>query len=184
MQAPIRSDIEALIKLAHTGDSSAQYNLAQTYYLLDSVKLAFHWWSKSARQRNPEALYKVAQFLRKPESKIAAYLSAAEAGSARAQWSLGIFYKFGGNDYGLEIEADETMSLNWYRKSAEQNYPSALWGLADDYRLNGDFKTSTDYYEKAFWALHEEHQELVGRYHLETGKPAFEEKIISVSDLG
>ena len=52
------------------------------------------------------------------------YARAAEAGSARAQYLLGVKY-----ETGVDVERDLDQALAWYRKAAEQDYAEAQFKL-------------------------------------------------------
>ena len=51
--------------------------------------------------------------------------SKAEAGDAKAQWSLGQIYEYGRILYGGRVEKDEKEALKWYRKAAAQEHEDA-----------------------------------------------------------
>ncbi|MFQ5974110.1 MAG: tetratricopeptide repeat protein, partial [Alphaproteobacteria bacterium] len=52
------------------------------------------------------------------------YARAAEAGSARAQYLLGVKY-----ETGVDVDRDLDKALAWYRKAAEQDYAEAQFKL-------------------------------------------------------
>ena len=52
--------------------------------------------------------------------KFAEYQQAALAGKADAQYSLAVAY-----EYGMGVSQNNAMALDWYRKSAAQNYVRA-----------------------------------------------------------
>ncbi len=166
--------MEELKKLASEGNPLAQFNLGRTYYVLSEGIKAFHWWAKSVRQGNADAMFRVAEFLRTPESRLAAYIKAAQCGSMQAQWFLGNIYKYSGELYNVNLEADEGRALFWYRKAAKQNYPSAFWALAVHYRSKGNLEKSNHYFDKAHSSLQDKHDDLCRKYLLATGKSANE----------
>jgi|HubBroStandDraft_6_1064221.scaffolds.fasta_scaffold05695_6 TPR repeat protein len=74
------------------------------------------------------------------------YRTAADQGSAPAQFSVGAMYNFG---YGVKLDYAE--ALRWYRKSAEQGYTAAFVNLGSMYTQGQG--VPPDYAEGLQWFL-------------------------------
>ena len=89
----------------------------------------------------------------KEPKSLAEIKSKAEAGDAKAQWSLGQIYEYGRFEYGQGVEPDNREAINWYRKAAEQNYPPAQADLGEMYRdgkgLENDHKQAIKWFTKS-----------------------------------
>ncbi|TNI56335.1 tetratricopeptide repeat protein [Aeromonas veronii] len=68
------------------------------------------------------------------KSEIAALIKAAKSGDATAQFQLGELY-----DFGKKIEQSDSQAFLWYRKAAEQGYPSAQWRCCPNQAASHDF---------------------------------------------
>lgn len=72
----------------------------------------------------------------------------AQAGDARAQYSLGYLYQF-----GLGVQADIGAARDWYGKAAQQNNADALYALGllaeEGKGAPRDLAQAMDYYKKA-----------------------------------
>jgi cell division septation protein DedD len=123
--------------LADRGDSDAQYNLAQAYFLgrglPQNMALAEQWYERAARQGHPEATanYGLLLFQNNRRQEAIPYLTrAADAGDARAQYVLGTAL-FNGD----VVERDAPRAYALMSRAAAQNLPPAVTQLAELDRL-------------------------------------------------
>ena len=76
------------------------------------------------------------------------YRKSAEQGNARAQFNLGLMYK-----YGLGVEQDYAEAVTWYRKAAEQGHAKAQFNLGSMYEdgqgVEQDYAEAVKWYRKA-----------------------------------
>ena len=63
-----------------------------------------------------------------PAAKVAEVRSKAEAGDAKAQFSLGVMY-----DKGRGVTKDEAEAVKWFRKAAERGHSPAQFNLGASY---------------------------------------------------
>ena len=81
--------------------------------------------------------------------KFAEYKQAASAGKADAQYSLAVAY-----EYGMGVSKNEAVALQWYQKSAQQNYVNAQSRLGLAYAkgqlgVKTNIHVSNDWFDKA-----------------------------------
>ena len=128
---------EQFRKAAEQGDTVAQYSLGICYFTGYGVEedqaKAVQWYGKGkqfhmTKEGTPGMLggrYNIGLHGFPIDDAIEWYFKAAEQGDANAQYSLGIFYEYGG--YGVEM--DEVEAIKWFRKSAKQNNAQAQFEL-------------------------------------------------------
>jgi hypothetical protein len=124
---------EQLIELAGAEDSEAQYHVGMMFNNGIGVdrdpEEAFDWFLRSSAGGDPLGAYKVGcyyagQFgvVTIDHSKALEYkLAAAEAGYSLAQSDVAVAYASLGNSED---------AVRWWKKSAHQGYPQALWNLS------------------------------------------------------
>ncbi len=126
---------EKICKIAETGDSFAQYEVANWYYwYMKNYMEAFNWYLKSASQGDVQALLMLSQLhdlgngeLDKNNDKVETYCrKAAEKGLVDAQVILGnIYYRKKGIEKGR--------CMQWYIKAAKQGNAEAQYKLGNIY---------------------------------------------------
>ena len=94
--------------------------------------------------------------------KFSEYKQAAQAGKADAQYSLAVAY-----EYGMGVSKDEAVALQWYQKSAKQNYVNAQSRLGLAYAkgqlgLKANIHASNAWFDKAA-ANKQSHREMLNR---------------------
>ena len=76
------------------------------------------------------------------------YIQPAENGDADAQFSIGVMYA-----YGLGLEKDEKLAVDWFRKAAERgNAPAQYalgWRYANGFGVEKDEKRAVDWFREA-----------------------------------
>ena len=128
-------DDAELLKNAEAGDAEAQYDVG-AYYLRRtqegdresaSAKLAITWLSKSAAQKNRDALNALAYAHQKgagvtqsPDLSLKYYQMAADKGSTKAMKSLGTMFL-----EGQGVSRDEERGARWILEAAEHDDASA-----------------------------------------------------------
>ncbi len=96
-KGPTRTDrVEAIIRLAKTGDAVAQFTLGNLY--------------REGKEGVPRDYAKALDF----------FLAAAAQGHAGAQFNLGAIY---GN--GVGVPRDDAKAMEWIRKAADGGHPMA-----------------------------------------------------------
>jgi TPR repeat protein len=131
---------------AKSGDSNAQYTLAEKYISGDGVVRdeveAFKWCRKAADQGNVQAQYSLGYcyfncqlFPFTPTMKgvtkddaeaVKWWRKAAEQNNASAQYSLGASYA-----NGQGVAKDQVEAVKWFRKAADQNNADAQYVLGE-----------------------------------------------------
>ena len=123
--------------LAQAGDAKAQYELANLYAtgngLPRDLKLAAHWYEKSAAQGLAPAQYRLGSLYEKglgvKRSLAQAtvwYRKAAEAGNTRAMHNLAVLTAEG----GVSGKPDYAVAAHWFRKAAEFGVHDSQYNLA------------------------------------------------------
>ena len=83
-----------------------------------------------------------------PEEKFAETKRKAEAGDAKAQFSLGLAYHFGNG-----VAKDSVRAVEWYQKAATQGNASAQTNLGELYAsgegVQQDFVKAAEWYQKS-----------------------------------
>lgn len=118
------------------GNKYAQYDLGLCCEMgvggiqLDE-KLAFEYYSCSARQADRRALFKLARCYEfgkgvpsNPMLAFENYYLSAKRGEPRAQFRLGLYY-----EYGIEVPKTESLAFKYYFLSAKQREPRAQFRL-------------------------------------------------------
>ena len=95
--------------------------------------------------------------------KFAEYKQAAQAGKADAQYSLAVAY-----EYGMGVGKNEAVALQWYQKSANQNYANAQSRLGLAYAkgqlgVKTNIHVSNDWFDKAAANKTEHHRVMLNR---------------------
>jgi hypothetical protein len=103
-----------------------------------------------------------------PDESFEQLLTKADAGDAEAMFELGQRY-----DYGLGVDKDSKMALEWYSKAAEAGNPEAMFEIANIY-YDGDY-VEQDYAKALEWfqkAAEDEHSDAMYNLGLmyETGR--------------
>jgi len=123
---PIAGEIEGTIKLAESGDISAEHKLAQMYAVGDGVpkndKEAAKWLERAAEHGDADSQYEMGVALREgrgslqDDARALVWMQrAADAGNARAQFELGRMYFVGAG-----IPADKIKAYIWLNLAAAQ----------------------------------------------------------------
>ncbi|MHB8885828.1 MAG: hypothetical protein ACYC5H_12275 [Methylovirgula sp.] len=123
--------------LAQAGDAKAQYEFANLYAtgngLPRDLKLAAHWYEKSAAQGLAPAQYRLGSLYEKgigvKRSLAQAtlwYRKAAEAGNIRAMHNLAVLTAEG----GVSGKPDYALAAHWFRKAAEYGVHDSQYNLA------------------------------------------------------
>lgn len=126
-----------LQSLAQGGDAKAQYELASLYAagreMPRDLKLAAHWYEKSATQGLAPAQYRLGSLYEKGlgvQRNLARaetwYRKAAQAGNIRAMHNLAVLAAEGG-DSG---KPDYASAAQWFRKAAEYGVRDSQYNLA------------------------------------------------------
>ena len=94
--------------------------------------------------------------------KFSEYKQAAQAGKPDAQYSLAVAY-----EYGMGVSKNEALALQWYQKSAKQNYVNAQSRLGLAYSkgqlgLKANIHASDAWFDKAA-ANQQGHREMLNR---------------------
>lgn len=139
---------------ADYGHPLSQFWLGSLFYeglgVAKSLKLAFHWWFKSAQEGNVTAQYNLGRLYqwglgvsKNAHLALHWYQQAAQHQDAYAQHSLGVLYQ-----QGLGVEQDLSMARQWYEKAANQGLAESQYNLAQLY-----FKHARDPVKAYVWLL-------------------------------
>ena len=116
----------ALRDSASRGDSQAQFELGNAYWLKDNAEAAL-WWRKAADQGHAEAqlalstAYLLGWGVPKDQAAATAWTrKAADQGFVDAQFALGLGYTF-----GSMFPEDPIFAVYWYRKAADGGHAQA-----------------------------------------------------------
>jgi len=135
--AEIWRHYEDLEKLAKAGFPAAQWlmgRICEEGYGRDvDLSKAFAWYQLAAKEKHPTALSRLGNFYRdgdgvaipNEQSMIDCYKQAAELGDEDAQHNLAFAYTA-----GIGVEQDNDLSINWYRKAAQQGGTASRCDLA------------------------------------------------------
>ena len=123
--------------LARLGDKRAQYNLAVMYHVRGQLRMAHHWYHRSALFRHPLASYNLGLLYYRGEGVEQDLDEAfrwmqvsAKAGFPTAQLQLGIMiYR------GEGTEPDPHREAYWYEKAALNGDPEAQFNLSVLYSM-------------------------------------------------
>lgn len=133
---------ELYIQASNMGHAAAYANLGVSYeygygFEKDLVK-AFQFYKIAAEaddcfaQRNIGRCYQYGYGTESDMSQAYIwYLKAAEGGDRVAQYKVGWFLQYGKGN----VKKDEAKAVEWYQKSADQNYADGLWGLGFCYDI-------------------------------------------------
>ena len=122
--------------LARAGDIDAQFNLGALYEsgfgTAADLEKAAHWYRQAASRRLAPARVALMRLHQAgaldadaEEDPVALLEAAARAGSAEAQYALGVAY-----DRGLGITQNHATAAGWYQRAAEQGLPQAQYNIA------------------------------------------------------
>lgn len=122
---PICNSIETCLPLAEKGNSKAQFNLGIFYYSEGDYDDAINWLTKSAKNGNVYAQYRLAKcyaIVKQNLSQAAYwYRKAAVQGDSTSQHDLCLLYD-------NRIPSDYKMALYWCKRSAKQgNADAQMW---------------------------------------------------------
>ena len=137
MQPAAAPSAAVLQSLAQAGDAKAQYELASLYAegreQPRDLKLAAHWYEKSAAQGLAPAQYRLGSLYEKglgvPRDLAQAttwYRKAALAGNIRAMHNLAVLTAEG----GVSGKPDYAIAAQWFRKAAEYGVRDSQYNLA------------------------------------------------------
>jgi len=144
----------ALYPLAMTGDSAAQFYLAELYFSADfwsNRDEVIKWYQKSADAGNAYAQYNLANLyydgvLLAVDFGAAAYWyqKAARSGIPQAQLNLGYMYSS-----GIGVLKNDQLATLWYKAAANFGNPKAQSNLG--YRHCAGIGTDKDFNQCTFW---------------------------------
>jgi TPR repeat protein len=83
---------------------------------------------------------------------------AAQAGMHDAVLAMGWFYL-----NGVGVEADKQASVHWYKKSARQGDPKAMYSLGEIAYFNGEFAEALTWFERAASKGHQRSNFWIGK---------------------
>ena len=148
--------LQEYLKSAKQNYDIAQLNLAMYYNQLannDSLKQAFFWYSKAAKNGNIAAInnlgnmYYFGQSVKHNYKKAASlYTKAAKKGDMLAQYNLSMMY-FSGEYY----KKDGEMAYYWLKKSSINGYKVAQLKLANFYRQGNNIVVEKDFKKALYW---------------------------------
>ena len=156
---PSSASIDSLRAAAEQGDAGAQYEYGRLYEVgADGIEVdytvAFEWYERAAEQDHIPAMLSVSTMLlaRDPQEAMRIVMTAAELGSAEAQWRAGqvyagrIFIPLAG------IDRDLQMALRWFQLGADQGHTPSLEAVANLYTDSDDpsqYVEGIEYYRRA-----------------------------------
>lgn len=151
----LSTEIVDLLRLAKTGKSSSQTQLAYRYYdgkgIKKDLKKAVYWFKKAAEQGDDAAQVRLGICYveaigveRNYEQGLYWITKAVEQDNAHAKYALGFCYSI-----GWGVEEDHLLSVKWYKKAAEQGFALAQINLAWCY-IQG-YGVDKDYNEALKW---------------------------------
>lgn len=140
---------------AEQGDAQAQYNLANCYFIGNSIEqnyqVAAKWFRKAADQGHAYAQFLLGVMFdngygveQNYQEAFKWFRKAANQGISYAQWSLGVCYE---NGDGVDQDYEE--AVKWYWKAANQGYDRAQYTLGRWCYEEEDFEEATEWYLKA-----------------------------------
>ncbi|WP_428031233.1 tetratricopeptide repeat protein [Ancylobacter sp.] len=109
--------------------------LSQGYGVRQNPNAARQWYEAAAAKGNPDALFTLGAILMSSPSvtnkdqAVDFFRRAAEAGSARAAYNLGLVYL-----QGQVAPKEPAIAAEWFKRGAESDQPDALYALATLYR--------------------------------------------------
>ena len=109
--------------------------LSQGYGVRQDAAAAQKWYEAAAAKGNPDALFTLASILMTSSSvtnkdeAVGMFRKAAEAGSSRAAYNLGLIYL-----QGQVAPREPAIAADWFRRAADEDQPDALYALATLYR--------------------------------------------------
>jgi anti-anti-sigma factor len=130
------AEIDALAKLAESGDADAMVELGKCHEEGSSVQQdmdeAFRWYRQAADLGHAEGQHKTGLDYAygigvDPDwsKAMAWYRKAAEQGHAEAEYAVGMIYC-----YGLAGESDKAQAIYWYQRALSNGYERARLELA------------------------------------------------------
>lgn len=134
---------QELVDKALDGDDVAQNSLGLFYKQNNDIDNAVVWFKKAAAKDNPAAMLNLGSlFLEQgnTDSKYW-YLRAAEKEMASAYRGLGLYYD--------QIEKDESLSIKWHEKAADNGDLVSQRILGDIYRGKGNVELAVRWYSKS-----------------------------------
>lgn len=151
----LSTEIVDLLRLAKTGKSSSQTQLAYRYYdgngIKKDLKKAVCWFIKAAEQGDDAAQVRLGicyvegiGLERNYEKGLYWIKKAVEQDNAHAKYALGFCYSI-----GWGVEKDCVLAVKWYKKAAEQGFALAQINLAWCY-IHG-YGVDKDYNEALKW---------------------------------
>ena len=151
----LSTEIVDLLRLAKTGKSSSQTQLAYRYYdgngIKKDLKKAVYWFIKAAEQGDDAAQVRLGTCYvegigveRNYEQGLYWIKKAVDQDNAHTKYALGFCYSIGSG-----VEKDCILAVKWYKKAAEQGFALAQINLAWCY-IQG-YGVDKDYNEALKW---------------------------------
>lgn len=136
-------------KSAEQSYAPAQAELGEMYLrgvgTFQDDRHGIFWLQKAMDQGCMEACCAMALYHKftNPQETVRLIATAAHAGNARGQYELGKL-----NYEGKIIDKDNTLAIDWYKKSASQNYTDACLALASFFKEQLDFEQAVYWWQR------------------------------------